>query len=205
MIVKRLVLGALQTNCYILGDEATRECAVIDPADDWQKIIEAVQDEKLSVRYIILTHAHIDHTLALDGLKSACNAKVVAHKIEADRIGDPHFSLAELFRATPPKTRADITVGDGDTLPLGEDVLSFIHTPGHTEGGMCVLCGDILFSGDTLFNQSVGRSDFPGGSHVVLITSVLNKLMRLGDGVTVYPGHGEITSVGFERNNNPYL
>lgn len=205
MILKNLMLGVLQTNCYIFGDEETGECAVIDPADECEKILDTVKSEKLTVKYIILTHAHIDHISALDELKDACKAPVVIHKEEAEYLNSSQFNLADLFGVPSPNTGADITVADGDTLKLGKNTLSFIHTPGHTVGGMCILCGDILFSGDTLFNQSVGRSDFPGGSHTVLITSILNKLMRLNDNVAVYPGHGMPTTIGFERTNNPYL
>lgn len=205
MIIKRLILGSMQTNCYICGDEATRECAVIDPADECEKIIDAVKSEALSIKYIILTHCHTDHISSLDKLKAISNAPVVVHKEEAERLNDPYYTLSSLFHTTPPHTTADITVDTGDKLTLGENALSFIHTAGHTIGGMCVLCNDILFSGDTLFNQSVGRSDFPGGNHVTLITSILNKLMCLDDNIIVYPGHGEPTTIGFERNNNPYL
>ena len=198
MDLKRLVLGDLQTNCYILTDKETREIAVVDPSADVSRILDALYEGKTKVKYIILTHTHIDHVMALDELKKETGAQIVVHREEASHLNDAKFTLSALFSADTPKSKADISVSDGDELALGGEKLKFIHTPGHTVGGMCILCGNILVSGDTLFNQSVGRSDFPGGNHSQLIASINDKLM-------VYPGHGPSTTIGYERENNLYL
>ena len=205
MTIDRLILGNLQTNCYILSDEATGECVVFDPAAEADRIISAIKKHNLKVKYIVLTHVHIDHILALDELKSETGAQVVANSLEAELLNDIHGTLADLFSALPPNSRVDITVSDGDTLAFGQSELKFIHTPGHTVGGMCILCDDLLVSGDTLFASSVGRTDFPGGNHGQLIESINSKLMKLDDSVKVFPGHGPSTTIGAERESNPFL
>ncbi len=205
MIIDRLILGNLQTNCYILADEQTKECAVFDPAAEAGRIIAAIEKRNLKVKYIILTHVHIDHIMALDELKDLTGAQIVASTAEAELLNDNMGTLAELFSTVPPFSKADITVSDGDVLCLGKAEMKFIHTPGHTIGGMCILCGDILVSGDTLFASSIGRTDFPGGSHSQLISSINDKLMKLNDDVQVYPGHGMPTTIGTERVGNPFI
>lgn len=205
MILERLVLGGLQTNCYVLGDEESKECAVFDPADDADRIMSVVNRYGLKVKYIILTHVHIDHIMALDKLKKITDSKIVVHSAEANLLNDETGTLAQLFGAVPPESKADVTVSDGDTLCIGNAEVKFIHTPGHTVGGMCALCGDELISGDALFSESVGRTDFPGGDHSQLISSIKNKLLTLEDKICVHPGHGPSTTIGHERVYNPYL
>ncbi len=205
MIIERLTLGGLQTNCYLLADGEAGECAVFDPAAEADRILAAARRHSLRIKYIILTHVHIDHIMALDELKAATGAEIVVHSAEADLLNDSAGTLAQLFAAEPPRSRADTAVSEGDVLRLGKAELKFIHTPGHTVGGMCVLCGDILISGDTLFAESVGRTDFPGGSHAQLMQSINQKLMTLDDDIQVFPGHGPSTTIGHEREHNPYL
>lgn len=205
MILERLILGNLQTNCYILGDEETKECAVIDPAADADRIIKVVDEHGMKVKYIILTHVHIDHITALDKIKEITGADIVVHSAEAPLLNDDNHTLAALFGTISPITESDISVSDGDTVYLGENKLTFIYTPGHTVGGMCILCGGMLISGDTLFAESIGRTDFPGGSHSQLISSIRDKLMTLEDDIRVYPGHGPSTTIGHEREANPYF
>ncbi len=205
MIIDRLTLGNLQTNCYILSDEETKECAVFDPAAESDRIIAATQKRNLKVKYIVLTHVHIDHVMALDELKNATGAQIVSSNIEAELLNDSQGTLAELFSTNPPQSKVDIKVSDGDVLPLGNSEIKFIHTPGHTVGGICILCEDILISGDTLFASSVGRTDFPGGSHSKLISSIKDKLMNLDDSIRVFPGHGMSTTIGAERAENPFI
>ena len=199
MILERLILGDLQTNCYILADSETKECAVFDPSAEADIILSAVNQHELKVRYIILTHVHIDHVMALDEIKKITGAPIVVHKEEADLLNDNAGTLAQLFNTTPPKAKADIKVVDGDTVFLGKKEIKFIHTPGHTIGGMCALCDNMLISGDTLFFESIGRTDFPGGNHNRLISSIKNKLMLLDNEIRVYPGHGQSTTIGHER------
>ncbi len=204
MTVKTLSLGDLQTNCYILTDDETSSAVIIDPGAESEKIIQNISSMSLKVEYIILTHSHFDHTGALDDIKEYTNAKIVIHKSEEKCISDENLSLSGVFGYSTPKSTADITVSDNDTLPFGNDKLKFIHTPGHTVGSMCILIKDIMFSGDTLFYLSMGRTDFPGGSNAQMRDS-LKALSGLSPDIRVYPGHGDSTTIGFEASNNPFM
>ncbi len=205
MNLHRLILGALRTNCYILHDKPSNEAAVVDPADEADKIIEKLEELGCNVKYIILTHAHIDHILALDQIKAHTGAQVVIHSADVSALNNDAFNLAVYFHAKSPKTKADIAVNDGDSVMLGENELQFLHTPGHNKGSMCILYGDTLLSGDTLFYLSVGRVDHYGGNYESIIRSIKEKLLLLPDSTQVYPGHGDSTTIGFERENNSYL
>ena len=203
MIIKKLPLGNMPTNCYILADEKTKECAVFDPADEVERIISELEGYKL--KYIVLTHMHIDHVMALDKLKEITSALAVVHKEDATCMNNDNFTLAKFFGTTSPETQADIIAEDGDTFRLGDCELKIIHTPGHTKGSMCIYCDGILISGDTLFAQSVGRSDFPGGSHSELVNSIKTKLFILPDDTKVYSGHSGVTTIGTEKMYNPFV
>lgn len=205
MVLERLVLGDLQTNCYILWDKSTKEAAVFDPACEGDRIIERITANGLNVKYIILTHTHIDHINALDKVKEYTGAKVVVHKDEAASLNSDADVMAFIINSAAPRTKADVQVSDGDELFLGDKMLKIIHTPGHTVGGICVRCGNILISGDTLFNLSVGRTDFKGGDHQTLLSSIREKIFALDGATAVYPGHGEATTVFYEKQHNPYL
>lgn len=204
MKIDTLPLGNLQTNCYFLISEDTREAVIIDPAAQNDVIINKIKGEKLIVKYIILTHAHFDHTGALDQLKGFTNAPIVIHSEENTALSDENLNLSYAFGSDSPKSEADILVNDNDTLPFSDNELTFIHTPGHTKGSMCIKIKDILFSGDTLFHLSMGRVDFPGGS-MKEMTSSLHRLSELNEDTVVYPGHGDNTTIGYEKRNNPYI
>ena len=205
MKIIRLALGPLGTNCYILYDEISKEAAVFDPADNCEMILQKISEKSLSLKYIIITHAHCDHICALDELTEKTGAKVCIGKDDFDALNDSYQSLCTMFRQNAPKTKAELLINEGDTLNLGEFEITFIHTPGHTKGGICALVENILISGDTLFLESVGRSDFPGGSASVLINSIKTKLFTLPDDTVVYPGHGDSTTIGHEKKNNPFI
>ncbi len=205
MQIKRLILGALGTNCYIIYDQITKLGAVIDPAGDAQRLIDEIKNLKIDVKYIILTHAHIDHILALDDICNVFNAKVVIHTDDSTALNNDSYNLAMFFHTKSPNKKADIVVKDKDILKLGENELKFIHTPGHTKGSMCILVDDILISGDTLFYVSIGRTDFYGGSYGTIMRSIKEKLFTLDDNTRVYPGHGEETTIGYEKQNNPFV
>lgn len=202
--VKRLPLGELGTNCLlILGENG--EAAVVDPAeynDDLQYFLE--ENGVFSLDYILLTHGHFDHISGVLPLQSVYGGKIVIHEKDEICFKDATYSLLSSFRrdiSLPEK--ADITVAEGSVLPFGKDEIKVIHTPGHTQGSVCYIINRNLISGDTLFYMSMGRTDFPGGNIMRMIAS-LRKLCRLEGEYAVFPGHGELTTLEYERNNNPY-
>ena len=205
MEIKRLVLGELGTNCYIVYDENSKEAAVFDPADNAEKILNEINSLNLSLKYIIITHAHYDHIAALDKLKSDTEASICAGEEDKAALNDAYISLSVHFGKSAPISKADITINDKSTLMLGGETVRFLHTPGHTKGSICAVFDSFVISGDTLFLESVGRCDFPGGSMHEIVHSIKEKLFLLPDDTKVYPGHGDATSIGHEKKNNPYV
>lgn len=204
MILKGLEVGMLATNCYIAGCGETGIGAVIDPGDEGERVIEQLNKLGLKCRYIILTHGHVDHTGAVGDVHAATGAEVLVHRADAERLVNPaRYSLLPVV-SRKPKT-ADRLLEDGDKIQVGRITLEVIHTPGHTPGGICLRVGDVLFTGDTLFYGSVGRSDLPGGSHAELINSIKTKLLVFPDDTKVYPGHGPASTIGTEKKINPFL
>jgi hydroxyacylglutathione hydrolase len=193
MHIEALVVGRLEANCYIRVCPATSEAIVVDPGGDADEIIKRIADNGWQVKYIINTHGHLDHTADNAAVRAATGAPVMMHAADVPR------------RSAPGRGAPDKALTDGDSVNWGELSLSVIHTPGHTPGGICLLTGDKLFAGDTLFAGSVGRSDFPGGSHRDLINSIKTKLLVLPDDTEVYPGHGPRTTIGDEKRYNPFL
>ena len=208
MVLKAIVTGMLESNCYILGDSG--EAAVIDPGADHEEIMQVLDEHGLALKCIIYTHGHIDHIAEGDRLRSLTGAKVVAHEEETQILGDPILNGSAIFAGSMVQDNADILVKDADVLKLGNVGLEIIHTPGHTPGGICVLVRDVegteslLFTGDTLFLLSVGRTDLGAGDLCQLRAS-LCRLMELADDMKVYPGHGPATTIGYERKHNPWL
>ncbi len=205
MKIEKLILGALDTNCYIFYDENTKNAVIVDPAADGDIIIEKIKELNVSVKYIIITHAHIDHIMALDKVYDYTKAPVVIHADDKDALNNDAFNLAVYFHTVSPKKKADITVKNGDTLMLDNNELKFIHTPGHNKGSMCILCGDTLISGDTLFYMSVGRTDHYGGNQEMLIKSIKTRIFVLDENTKVYPGHGDDTTIKNEIENNIFV
>ena len=200
MQIKRYKIGFIDNNNYLLWDESTNQAALIDATSNEQKIVDDVKKLGLTLRYIILTHGHFDHTTGTKFYQKAFpDAQLVACKKEAKLLYDRDLSKG------PGGIVADISVADGDELLLGDLSLKFIWTPGHTSGGMCILCEKVLFSGDTLLQCSVGRTDFPTGSMEELVDSIRNKLFVLPDDTRVLPGHNEETTIGFEKRYNPFV
>ncbi len=203
MTIRCLPLGALQANCYLLSDEEGAT-AVIDPGDEAGTILETVRAGELAVEAILLTHAHFDHILAADELRRETGAPVYVYETDAPALADPRRSLTVLAKGGAGPLRADHLLKDGEELRVGRLAVSVLHTPGHTPGSCCFLCGDALFSGDTLFAGSIGRTDFPGGDDQAMAAS-LRMLAALEPGIRVFPGHGESTTLSKERMENPYL
>lgn len=199
MKVIQKILGELATNCYILIDEATRDAAVIDPADDAELLKKIIEIERATLRYILLTHGHRDHTLAAPELhKMFPDAAVYIHALDKGSVGLYRYPMDELIGE-------DLDFYDeGDTLPLGKLTLEVLHTPGHTGGSVCLKCGKALFTGDTLFAGSMGRIDLPGARPDLMMSS-LSRLARLEGDYDVYPGHMDTTTMARERLYNMYI
>jgi len=200
-----LIVGQLGVNCYIPYCEQTRQCAIVDPGDNADKILGLIEENNLKIKYILLTHGHFDHIGAVNELKELTGAQVAVHPEDSDMIMDPGKNLSSFVGGEPIKVSADLMVEDGMALQIGNITLKAVHTPGHTKGGVSYLGEGLLFTGDTLFAGSVGRTDLPGGSHHTLIKSIKEKLLILDDDLIVYPGHGPKSTLGQERASNPYL
>jgi glyoxylase-like metal-dependent hydrolase (beta-lactamase superfamily II) len=205
MKVIAMEVGNLGTNCYVVYCEATGKAAVIDPGGDPQAILAVIAEHKLTVEWIINTHGHADHVLANLSLKEATGAPLLIHQADAEMLNSAQKNLSSFIGGGATCGPADRLLHEGDMIPVGQFDLKVIHTPGHTPGGICLLAGDVLFSGDTLFAESIGRTDFPGGSYSQLINSIKEKLMVLDDKVAVRPGHGPETTIGWERKMNSFI
>jgi glyoxylase-like metal-dependent hydrolase (beta-lactamase superfamily II) len=205
MIVTKLAVGPIQANCFIVGCEETRQAAVIDPGDEADRILLTLAGAGLKVVQIINTHGHFDHVGANRRMKQATGAPILIHALDAPMLGLLSRSAAAWGMSAENSPPPDRMVDDGDTIPVGTLTFKVIHTPGHTPGGVSLLCGMSLFVGDTLFAGSVGRTDFPGGSFDALQASIRDKLFTLPPETTVYTGHGEETTIGAERRGNPYV
>jgi glyoxylase-like metal-dependent hydrolase (beta-lactamase superfamily II) len=203
MFLKKLGTGMFASNCYIIGDNG--EGAIIDPGAKSQDIMDIIHQQRLTVKYIILTHAHIDHIVSMEELRQKLSAKVLVHKDDAKSLSDPLYNESALFGLRTVFNDADTLLKDGDTITVGGIKLEIIHTPGHTPGGICIKTGNCLFTGDTLFRMSIGRTDLGNGDGGMLSDSLQNKLMMLEDDTVVYPGHGASSTIGYERLNNPYV
>jgi len=204
MILKNLVVGSLATNCYIVGSESNKEGMIIDPGDEAEVILRNVKDLGLEIRSIVLTHGHIDHIGALKEVKKATGAEVAIHTDEAKSLQEQSSSTL-LGLSYPTPLPPDRLLQDGDSLDIGDLHFLVLHTPGHSPGGICPLGEGVVFSGDTLFNCGIGRTDLPGGNSSQLMNSIHTKLMTLPDNTAVYPGHGPETTIGAERRGNPFL
>jgi hydroxyacylglutathione hydrolase len=207
LIVEQLVVGPLQTNCYVVADEHTGDAIVIDPGGDADRILAAVERLNATVRLVVNTHGHVDHIMANREVLEATGAPLAIHPSDAAMLTNPLRSFSFFlgkFRPSPPAT---VSLEDGEQLQVGSAVLQVLHTPGHSPGSISLYCAEegVLFSGDALFNMGIGRTDFPGGSYKVLLQSIQQKLFTLPDETVVYSGHGPKTTIGHERRHNPFL
>ncbi len=205
MIIEKLAVGPLMANCFILGCEKTKEAAVIDPGDETDRILRLLAELELTVKYIINTHGHFDHVAGNKEMKEATGADILINSLDAPMLGQLSDSAASFGLSADNSPPPDHTLKDGDTISFGTITLKVIHTPGHSQGGIALFTDGNLFVGDTLFAGSIGRSDLPGGDMHTLISSIKNKLFVLDDDVKVFPGHGPETTIGQEKQTNPFV
>ena len=207
MMVKTLVVGSFAANCYIVGSPSTGKGMIIDPGAEAPTILRTVQQMELSISLIVATHAHIDHVGALRAVQEKTDAHFALHEAEKALLLTTPMRMLTSIGISPIKAppRPDRLLKDGDHIDIGDLHFKVLYTPGHSAGGICLSGHGIVFSGDTLFNLGIGRTDFLGMSYKRLLKSIHEKLMVLPDEITIYPGHGPPTTVGDERRGNPFL
>ncbi len=198
-------MGPLQVNCYILADEKTKEGVVIDPGDDADDILKIIKEKGVIVKYIINTHAHFDHVGANKALKEATGAELLIHEADAGVLATVSHQSRSFGLSPVVSPPADRYVKHGDTVTAGEVSLKILHTPGHTPGGISLLEEGMVFTGDSLFAGSIGRTDLHGGDLMTLLRSIKTNLMVLPDKTKVFSGHGPASTIGDERRENPFL
>lgn len=199
--VYKIEVGQLQTNCYILAPAKSKECAIIDPGADYKAIKALIDAKKLNPLFIINTHGHADHIMA----NANFHLPVYIHEQDALCLSDPARNLSYAFTAPVRQHISPQLLYDGDSIKLATLSIKVIYTPGHTLGSICLLCEDVLFSGDTLFALSIGRTDIPFSDETKIISSIKSRLLVLPDDTKVYPGHGPQTTIGKEKKSNPWL
>jgi len=200
-----ILLDAYQTNTYVLWDSDSLDAILIDPAAPSKKLLETINSNGWKVKLIVNTHGHGDHIGGNRFFAEALKCPVAIHKLDAPMLIDNRKNFSELMGMALTLNKADTLFDGNEELKLGLHPVKVIHTPGHTPGGLCLLAGKYLISGDTLFEQSIGRTDLPGGSIASLIKSIKEQLFVLADDVIVFPGHGPATTIGMEKANNPFV
>ncbi len=206
LLVRGIVVGLFQENCYIVGSRRTGEAVCVDPGDEPAKILALARDMGVRITRIVCSHAHLDHIMAVRAVAEASGAPFLLHADDhtlAEQL--PIAARQWLGRDVPPPPRPDFAVRDGDDVEIAGIQLRAIHTPGHTQGSISLYGGGMLFSGDTLFRGSVGRTDLPGGDWGQLMKSIADRLLALPDETIVLPGHMQETTIGAERDGNPWI
>ncbi len=204
MKVLHLRVGAIGTNCYIVFDEATRVGAVIDPGDQAESILQAIADEKLTIPYILLTHAHFDHVLAAHAVQKATGARIVLHEADLPLLKEETMTAFRPFIRNYTEPQVDEIAQEGTQVTFGGLTATYLHTPGHTPGSCTIRIGDCLFTGDTMFRHECGRCDLPGGDFNSMLDS-LQRLSEIPGDLKVLPGHEDFSTLDEERRENPYV
>ena len=206
MILRMLQVGQLASNCYVVGCDRTKQGLVIDPGADASKIRRAIDEAGLEIGLIVLTHYHFDHIEAVGPLQEGTGATVAIHAQEAELLKDPP-ALFRFFQPEIPTLQADRLLQDEERLTIGDLEIVVLHTPGHSPGGISlhIPSEKVVFSGDTLFREGIGRTDFPGGDMRTLAASIRERLYTLDEETVVYSGHGPKTTIGWEKRNNPFV
>jgi len=207
MIHEIFPVGPLQCNCSVIGDDVSHEAIVIDPGDDIENVLAIVRKHKLQVKQIVITHAHIDHVGGAMKLRASTGAPILLNQNDYALLKMLDEQAAWLGMSSPGKVEIDQSIAQADTVKAGSIVADVIHTPGHTEGSVCLYfpAEKTLIAGDTLFAGSIGRTDLPGGSMQKILRSLNDKVLALPDETVVAPGHGPLTTIGDERESNPFL
>lgn len=200
-----LTVGPVCTNCYIVNKEGSKKCIVIDPGEEAEKIANYIQKREMKLEGILLTHGHFDHITGVPRLLSLLGGKVYAYEEERELLAEPQQNVSAEV-GNPLALQPDVFLKNNQKFSLADITFEVIHTPGHTQGSCCYYCREdqLLFSGDTVFMESVGRTDLPTGNSKKLLDSLRNQVLVLPDEVKIYPGHGPETDVAYERANNPY-
>ncbi len=205
MKVLVMEVGSIGTNCYLVINEENKSGVVIDPGGDGDMILDKIRQKGLNIEAIFLTHGHSDHIMAVDEIRTATGAKVYISQEDAAMLIKASSNLSLYMGASREFKAADEFFEDGETLTVAGLNFKVIATPGHTKGGVCLICEDIVFCGDTVFSESIGRTDLPGGSYSQILQSIKNKILVLPDEMKLLPGHGPATTIGWERRRNPFL
>jgi hydroxyacylglutathione hydrolase len=202
MILKKIIVGDMEENCYLVADERTRNAIIIDPGDDYDRIKKIIEQNQLTPKFIVNTHGHADHI----GADDKFGLPVYIHKLDAQCLTDSGRNLSHFVGAPFTLNLSSVkTVENGDFIKLDSLSLEVIHTPGHTPGGICLKADDLIFTGDTLFFGGIGRTDFPGASEQELLASIRDRLLNFADQTAIYPGHGPSSTIGNEKRRNPFL
>ena len=205
MIIKRIPAGIYAANCYVLYSEKENEGIIVDPGGDVDDILKYVNDNNIEINSIVLTHGHGDHIAGANELKEELDVNLLVHEADVDLLKSGDMNLSSIMAIGSIELTADELLTDGDTIEFGDEKVTVLHTPGHTLGGICLLSGKYLISGDTLFKGSIGRTDLEGGNYENIINSIREKLLVLPGDTIVYPGHGPETTIEEEMRNNQFL